>query len=145
MKRVGVCAIVLFTGVLGGCGLPRSEAESNTPLPAPVPVQITTVVLTAPPAAPQAVATGTAPSATGIPSRVPMPAVTCMNLQAAQDLIQTVGIFHSRSEDATGAGRKQVQQRNWIVVAQKPAPGAPVGTDDALLSVVKIGEPTDCP
>lgn len=145
MKKVGVCALVLFTGVLGGCGLPRSEAESSTPLPAPVPVQITTVVLTAPPAAPQTVATDTAPPATGIPDRVPMPAVTCMNLQAAQDLIQAAGVFYSRSEDATGAGRKQVQDRNWIVVAQTPAPGELIGEGDALLSVVKIDEPTDCP
>lgn len=145
MKRVGVCAVVLFTGVLGGCGLPRSEAESNAPLPAPVPVQITTVVLTAPPAEPQSVATDTAPPATSMTGRVPMPAVTCMNLQAAQDLIQAAGVFYSRSEDATGAGRKQVQDRNWIVVAQTPAPGALIGEGDALLSVVKIDEPTDCP
>lgn len=145
MKRAGVCAIVLSTAILGGCGIPRSEAESKAPVPSPVPVQITTVVLTEPPAAPQTVATDTAPSVRDAPARVPMPAVTCMNLQAAQDLIQAAGVFYSRSEDATGAGRKQVLDRNWVVVAQTPAAGELIGEGDALLSVVKVGEPTDCP
>lgn len=73
-----------------------------------------------------------------------MPAVVCMNLQDAQNLIQQHGVYFSRSEDATGQGRAQVMDRNWIVVAQSPEPGAPIGEGDALLSVVKAGEPTDC-
>lgn len=73
-----------------------------------------------------------------------MPATVCMNLQAAQDLIQDAGVFYSRSEDATGRGRMQLLDRNWVVVAQEPAPGAPIGEGDAVLSVVKRGEPGDC-
>jgi hypothetical protein len=73
-----------------------------------------------------------------------MPAVVCMNMQAAQDLIQDHGAFYSRSEDATGQGRMQVNDRNWIVFAQNPAPGTPVGEGDAVLSVVKLGEPNPC-
>lgn len=144
MKRAGVCAIILSTAVLGGCGLPRSEAESRTPVPVPVPVQITSVHLPEPAATPQPVATETAPPAADTSVRVPMPAVICMNLQAAQDLIQTAGVFYSRSADATGQGRRQVVDRNWVVVAQTPAPGALIGEGDAVLSVVKVGEPTDC-
>jgi hypothetical protein len=67
-----------------------------------------------------------------------------MNLQAAQDLIQDHGVFYSRSEDATGQGRRQINDRNWIVVAQHPAPGAPFGEGEAVLSVVKDGEPNPC-
>ncbi|WP_228815145.1 calcium-binding protein [Nocardia cyriacigeorgica] len=67
-----------------------------------------------------------------------------MNLQAAQDQIQAAGVFFSRSEDATGAGRMQVMDRNWVVVSQAPGPGEPVGEGEAVLSVVKIGEPGDC-
>ena len=73
-----------------------------------------------------------------------MPAVTCMNLQVAQDTIQAAGVFFSRSEDATGQGRNQVLDSNWIVVAQTPAPGTPVGELEAVLSAVKIGEPNPC-
>ncbi|PXW31303.1 UNVERIFIED_CONTAM: hypothetical protein DES50_10569 [Williamsia faeni] len=73
-----------------------------------------------------------------------MPAVVCMNLQDAQDLIQENGVFFSRSDDATGQGRMQAIDRNWIVVSQTPAAGTPVGELEAVLSVVKIGEPSSC-
>lgn len=88
--------------------------------------------------------TGPDTSAATEPVTVPMPDVVCMNLQAAQDRIQAAGVFFSRSEDATGAGRRQVMDRNWVVVAQHPAAGAPIGEGDAVLSVVKTGEPGDC-
>jgi beta-lactam-binding protein with PASTA domain len=73
-----------------------------------------------------------------------MPNVVCMNLQDAQDTIQAAGVFFSRSEDATGKGRMQVLDRNWIVVAQAPAPGSLLGEGEAVLSVVEIGEPSSC-
>lgn len=78
-------------------------------------------------------------------ARVRMPDVVCMNLQAAQNKIQEAGVFLSRSEDATGKGRQQIWDRNWIVVAQRPAAGAPIGEGDAVLAAVKYGEPHDCP
>ncbi|WP_433660363.1 calcium-binding protein [Nocardia sp. CA-128927] len=67
-----------------------------------------------------------------------------MNLQAAQDKIQEGGVWYSRSTDATGKGRMQVLDANWIVVAQTPAPGVLIGEGDAVLSVVKIGERSTC-
>ncbi|WP_260870325.1 PASTA domain-containing protein [Gordonia paraffinivorans] len=73
-----------------------------------------------------------------------MPNVVCMNLQDAQDTIQEAGVFYSRSKDATGQGRSQILDRNWIVVGQTPGPGTPFGEGEAVLSVVKIGEPNDC-
>lgn len=72
-----------------------------------------------------------------------MPSVVCMNLQDAQNLIQEHGVFYSRSEDATGQGRMQVMDRNWIVVAQRPGAGTPIGEGDPVLSVV-IDEPNSC-
>ncbi|OZE21060.1 calcium-binding protein [Rhodococcus sp. 05-2254-6] len=73
-----------------------------------------------------------------------MPSVVCMNLQSAQNAIQAAGIFYSRSVDASGASRMQVNDSNWIVVAQDPQAGVLVGEGDALLSAVKIGEPNNC-
>jgi len=73
-----------------------------------------------------------------------MPDVVCQNLQDAQDEIQRAGVFFSRSDDASGQGRAQLIDRNWIVVAQTPAPGSPVGEAEAILSAVKIGEPNNC-
>jgi hypothetical protein len=73
-----------------------------------------------------------------------MPDVVCMNLQDAQDTIQTTGVFFSRSRDATGEGRHQIIDSNWQVVAQTPAPGTPIGEFEAVLDVVKFGEPSPC-
>lgn len=45
---------------------------------------------------------------------------------------------------ATGQDRMQVIDSNWAVVGQSPDPGAPIGEGDAVLSVVKYGEPGSC-
>lgn len=73
-----------------------------------------------------------------------MPDVICMGLQDAQDEIQDRGVFFSKSVDASGEGRRQLWDRNWIVVAQDPEPGEPIGENEATLSVVKTDEDNDC-
>jgi hypothetical protein len=73
-----------------------------------------------------------------------MPDVMCMNLQDAQDRIQEAGVFFSRSDDATGEGRNQILDSNWQVVGQTPVPGTPIGEFEAVLDVVKYGEPSPC-
>jgi hypothetical protein len=86
--------------------------------------------------------TSTAPLAPAPPpaETALMPSVVCMDLQAAQNAIQRQGVFYSRSFDATGAGRRQIIDSNWLVVSQDPAPGTPIGEGDAILGVVKFGE-----
>ncbi|MDG3012274.1 hypothetical protein G4X40_19215 [Rhodococcus sp. D2-41] len=91
-----------------------------------------------------AVTTAPLPAAAASAAGGDMPDVMCMNLQDAQDLIQQHGVFYSRSRDATGKGCHQVLDRNWVVVQQSPSPGTPIGEGDAVLSVVKKGEPGDC-
>lgn len=75
-----------------------------------------------------------------------MPSLVCMNLQEAQDEIQDHGVFLSRSEDATGQDRMQINDSNWLVVAQDPAAGTAIGEGDAVLYVVKYDDdyPTPC-
>ncbi len=73
-----------------------------------------------------------------------MPAVVCMNLQVAQNAIHAAGVFFSRSKDGTGRGRFQILDRDWIVIAQSPGPGALIGEGDAVLTVVKYTEPNPC-
>ncbi len=73
-----------------------------------------------------------------------MPDVVCLSLQEAQDEIQDRGVFFSRSVDATGEGRRQLWDRNWVVVGQTPAAGEPIGEGDAVLEVVKKNEPNPC-
>ena len=110
-------------------GAPDTTSSTTTTTATPPPTTTTTTTL--PPATTAA--------------QVLMPDVVCMNLQDAQDTIQLAGVFFSRSDDASGRGRNQVLDRNWQVVAQTPAPGTPVGELEAVLSVVKYGEPSRCP
>ena len=159
MKRTIIAVAVLAAGFgLAACGSTASPQAA----PAPAPVTITQApppavtvpaapapapVVESPAAAPapvvEAPAAGPAPATQAAPPaevKVPMPNVVGMNLQAAQDLIQTQGVFFSRSEDATGAGRMQILDRDWVVVDQTPAAGELIGEGDALLYVKKIGE-----
>jgi beta-lactam-binding protein with PASTA domain len=73
-----------------------------------------------------------------------MPEVVCMNLQDAQNKIQENGVFFSDSFDATGEGRMQINDSNWIVVSQTPAAGSTITEGSANLGAVKEGEPNPC-
>ena len=99
---------------------------------------------TLPPTLPPTVATTQPTLAPTLPTSALMPNVICMSLQAAQDRIQLTGVFFSRSFDATGQGRSQFIDSNWVVVSQSPAPGTPIGEGDASLGAVKYGEPSPC-
>ncbi len=154
-------ALLCATSVLVGCGSNTNDTAAPATLEtaaettaAAVP-ETTVAPTTAPPttaapttAAPTIPPTTAAPTtaAPTVPPPQPvMPNVLCMNLQDAQDYIQTFGVFLSFSEDATGAGRNQVIDSNWQVVAQYPDPGTPFGEGDATLYVVKYGEqPNPC-
>ncbi|AKE91788.1 PASTA domain-containing protein [Rhodococcus aetherivorans] len=131
------------TSAVPSAGAPAPRTTSTTP-PAPsttvAAAATTTTPVTSPTMSAAAPTTNVAETA---PTAV-MPDVVCMDLQAAQDTIQDAGVFYSRSVDATGRGRAQVLDRNWVVVSQAPAPGVLIGEGDAVLSVVKGGEPGDC-
>ncbi|WP_245546051.1 hypothetical protein [Nocardia higoensis] len=163
LVAVGVVLVLAVVGgAIGGSGEEESAAAASTSSGA-APAGVTSVS-TAPavaepttraapavesplPAAPPPVAPVAPPVTTETPAPAPaaiMPAVVCMNLQDAQDLIQAAGVFFSRSSDATGQGRRQVLDRNWVVVGQQPAPGETIGEFEAVLSVVKIGETSQC-
>lgn len=137
-----------MTAVLTGCGsgdsssaAPTTDAATTSAVAAPARSSENPAPI---PAVTPASAAPAASSAPAVPTQVPMPNVMCMNLQAAQDLIQEQGVFFSRSADATGQGRRQVVDANWVVVGQTPAAGALIGEGEAVLSVVKIGEPSPC-
>jgi hypothetical protein len=150
MRRV-VFVVAVAMGLAAGCSGSRNKsstgvrasssvfasASSTTTQPRPTSVVSTTT---------------TSPSTTGgrnvfggdSPEDKRMPDVVCMNLQKAQNEIQDHGVFLSKSVDATGKGRRQLVDSNWIVVSQKPAAGEKIGEGDAVLSVVKTDEPNAC-
>ncbi len=144
---IGVLGVLFALGA-GGQGDRASTGSSTTAVvitvPAPndtVPVVITIAsTTTSPPEADD----GLNPLGGNDPEDDRMPDVVCMDLQAAQDEIQDHGVFLSRSEDASGEGRRQIWDRNWVVVRQTPAAGDEIGENDAVLYVVKDDEPNDC-
>ena len=154
MKFVAGCVVAaVAVALVAGCGSNASDTakvDSLTTAARPamsVPAEVAPpapVVPPAPATPESAVVTTMSTSAPAAAAPAIMPEVVCMNLQAAQNQIQAAGVFFSRSADATGRGRHQVLDRNWVVVSQTPAAGTPIGEGDAVLSVVKIGEPGDC-
>ena len=119
-----------------------TTAERTTTTVQPTTTTPTLATTTVPPSTiPPTVAT-TRPAPVSTASL--MPDVVCMNLQDAQDRIQQAGVFYSRSFDATGEGRSQFIDSNWLVVYQEPAPGTPIGEGDPNLGAVKYGEPYPC-
>lgn len=147
----GALALAL---VIGACSRhddtssPDSTSRPTTPPTTATPP--TTVMTTAPSTADLPVTTPSSAPTTEPTSAVTadpgprMPDVVGLGLQDAQDLIQRNGVFFSRSFDCTGAGRRQILDRNWVVVTQTPAPGAPFGEGEALLGAVKLDEPRTC-
>jgi hypothetical protein len=147
LRVAGIVSTAALTAVVvAGCGSSDTADTASAPsstmsAPRTTPAPLTTVAL--PPA--PATRADPAPAAAPAPAVVAvMPSVVCMNLQSAQNLIQEAGVFFSRSTDATGAGRSQIVDSNWVVVGQTPLPGAPVTEGEAMLSAVKIGETASC-
>lgn len=65
-------------------------------------------------------------------------------LQDAQDAIQSLtsyGIAITKSHDATGAGRRQILDRDWKVCEQSVKPGATITANTAIdFGAAKLGE-----
>ena len=135
---VGTLSLV----ALVGCG----SSESSTPETTTSLKSTTTVAVTTPPTTVATTTTTVRVTTTmGSTSKGLMPSVVGMNLQAAQDLIQSkAGVFYSRSFDCTGQGRNQVIDSNWVVVTQTPSPGSAISEGTANLGVVKTGESRSC-
>ena len=47
--------------------------------------------------------------------------------------MQGVGLYNLSEEDATGAGRMLIWDRNWTVVSQSPAAGTMVSEDQTVV------------
>lgn len=73
-----------------------------------------------------------------------VPDLTGMNLQLAQDTLQSLGSYLIDQEDASGLDRIQVLDSNWQVCSQSPPAGTMVPVEAViLLASVKLGE--SCP
>jgi PASTA domain len=72
-----------------------------------------------------------------------VPRVLCADLEAAQRALNDAGFRQLRSRDGTGQGRRQLFDRQWVVIGQSVAAGRRVDPlTGIVLTVVKYGEPT---
>ncbi|MFC4120452.1 PASTA domain-containing protein [Nonomuraea zeae] len=121
------CSALLTALCLVACG----ETSPSTPAEHTITTPPATVTHTTEPA--------TASPAAAVKKRVPN--VVGMNLQTGQDTLQAAGFYVLDDQDATGQGRLQIYDRNWVVTRQSPIAGRTV-TPDTLITLYakKIGE-----
>ncbi|MFB7580830.1 PASTA domain-containing protein [Streptomyces hydrogenans] len=72
-----------------------------------------------------------------------LPDMVGSDLQLAQDTAQAAGFYGLASNDATGQGRMQVLDRNWVVCSQDPAPGQ--HPTDAIVTFLVVKDDEVCP
>ena len=83
-------------------------------------------------------------SSAGQSSKFTMPNLVGMKLQRAQDTLQSVGSYVLDQTDAAGLDRWQIDDTNWRVCSQKPAPGTKTPLEATVqLASVKLDE--NCP
>lgn len=149
----GLAAIAVLGAVVGGgsadnAGDTSRPAVGTTTSSAPTTTEPAQISPTPVPAvAPTSSAQPPAPATTSTTVTVDfaMPDAVGMDLQSAQNLIQTFGVFYSVSHDLRGS-RNQMLDSNWIICDQNIPPGQRVTGDvegQIDLGVVKREE--SCP
>jgi hypothetical protein len=141
----GLVAIGLFGALVGNttdddqpaaapASPPSSVQSSAVPSASAVPPTVST---------PTTVATTTATTTTGVD--FVMPDLVGMDLQSAQDLVQTFGVFYSVSHDLLGS-RNQLVDSNWVVCDQSVAPSERVtGDAEGQLDFGVVKREEQCP
>ena len=143
-----VAGAVVVAGALAACSSGSPEAattvtqtvirETVTESPSSTPTRATAAAETPEPAV------ATPVEVPSPPETFAMPKLVGVNLQLAQDTLQSLGSYVLDQEDASGLERFQVNDSNWKVCSQKPKAGAKVPIETVvLLSAVKLTE--DCP
>jgi beta-lactam-binding protein with PASTA domain len=70
-----------------------------------------------------------------------VPDVTCMDLQLAQDKAQAARFTRTDVKDASGQGRRTVEDQNWVVISQSPPAGTKgSGRTRLALEVLAYGD-----
>jgi hypothetical protein len=122
---------VLFMTVAGAltaltaCG-PAATGASSSPTTNAV-AESTSAAVSTSVAAPTSVVATEAPTSAAF-AAFAMPGLTGMDLQSAQNAVQTHGILYSKSHDLRGS-RHQILDSDWIVCTQNIPPGQQVTSD----------------
>jgi hypothetical protein len=137
-------AVVVIGSALGGNDGGSTPAAYSSTTEAPA-----TSSSVAPPPTTQAPVVPAAPASTTevAPAGVDfaMPDAVGMDLQSAQNLVQTYGVFFSKSHDLRGS-RNQLVDSNWMVCDQNIPPGQQVtGDAEGLIDFGVVKREEACP
>jgi hypothetical protein len=141
--RLSLPALIVLLLLAVGCG--ESSDTSDTRTVTVVTVQQAAEPEPAPEPEPEAetpeAAEEPAPEEPSSGGKIRVPDVVGKDHQLAQDTMQAAGLYMLTEEDASGAGRMLLYDRNWTVVSQSPAPGTMVSEDRTIiLRALKDGE-----
>ncbi|MGY1840291.1 MULTISPECIES: hypothetical protein [unclassified Modestobacter] len=146
-----VVAVVVAFGMGAAVGDGSGEnADAATAASATTTVVVTETapapVAPTPEAAPVQVQSAPTPSVDTAPVvDFAMPALVGMDLQTAQNTVQTNGVFYSISHDLRGS-RMQAVDSNWIVCTQNIAPGERViGDVEGVINFGVVKREESCP
>ncbi len=142
MRALHLAIAVAAVAAITACS-PSTSPDSTTDAPQDVTVeQAEAATPEQPPAQPEA--TPAAPAGTSAeqpPELFVMPNLVGQNLQLAQDTLQSLGSYVHDQQDASGLGRIQVLDSNWVVCSQNPVAGTQTALETMVqLASVKIGE-----
>ncbi|AKU18227.1 PASTA domain-containing protein [Luteipulveratus mongoliensis] len=143
-RKVLVALTLMTAGLLSACS-PEDGSSAVKTVTATVSAAPTSAEESRP--APTASPAGAAPTSEAPTVSFSMPNEVGKGLQEAQDDVQAKSgnpLFVTGSDDATGAGRAQVLDRNWKVCSQSVAPGTAINEDTRIsFGAVKLTE--NCP
>jgi hypothetical protein len=143
-----IVAGLVALGIIGSA-LDGNDDEASTPAASSAETSApSSSVAPAPPTSPAPLPPApVAPSSAVAPAGVDftMPNVVGMDLQSAQNLIQTFGTFVSLSHDLLGS-RNQVVDSNWMVCDQNiPAGQQVTGDAEGLIDLGVVKREESCP
>ena len=138
--------LAVIVGTAAGCG--SSAAPSAAPAvvvtqtvvapPAETVTQTVQATVTMPASETPAETVEPSPSAVARPAaKITVPDAVGMNYQDAQDLWRAAGLHVAPANDATGAHRVPVLDRNWVVLAQDLKAGSKVPADSFITATIK--------
>ena len=123
-----ILTAIALVPLLASCAAPTAKAPPPATVTVTAPAEVTPEPAADEPAAPDA----EEPEQSFV-----MPDLVGVNLQLAQDTLQSLDSWVLDQEDASGLSRMQINDSNWYVCQQEPAVGSvmPISTVVTLWSV----------
>jgi hypothetical protein len=141
----GLVVVGAIGSAIGGNDADTNPAAASSTLQVATPSSSAVVPPTVAPVVPPPAVAPPAPETTPAAVRFAMPNLVGVDLQTAQNQVQTHGVFFSKSHDLLGS-RNQLVDSNWIVCDQNIPPGQQVtGDAEGAIDFGVVKREESCP